>query len=412
MIARFLRQFLMGAGVWATASTVCAQAVLPSGGQVVSGQASIEANNGSMTVRQSTNQAIVNWDTFNVGRDQSVQFIAPSAQSTTFNRILDANPSQIMGRIQANGQLIFSNPQGVVFGATAQVDVGGLVVTVHNLSNEDFLSGRWHFTGGASGARVENSGRLQAELGGYIALLAPEVRNDGVVLAREGTVAMAAGEAVSLQFAGSRRLSVVVDAAVMNALVSNRHVIRADGGVVVLSARSANAILESVIQQSGEVTAQSLVNQNGRILLQGGERGVVAVEGQLKARGTEAGTRGGEILVTGDKVFVGTAAALDASGPTGGGEVLVGGGWQGQDPRINSANAVVVASGARLDASATEQGDGGTVVVWSDTANPQGVTRVAGDLRARGGPQGGDGGRIETSGANLDVQGVTGDASA
>ncbi|MFZ9765079.1 MAG: filamentous hemagglutinin N-terminal domain-containing protein, partial [Burkholderiaceae bacterium] len=179
MIARFLRQFLMGAGVWATASTVCAQAVLPSGGQVVSGQASIEANNGSMTVRQSTNQAIVNWDTFNVGRDQSVQFIAPSAQSTTFNRILDANPSQIMGRIQANGQLIFSNPQGVVFGATAQVDVGGLVVTVHNLSNEDFLSGRWHFTGGASGARVENSGRLQAELGGYIALLAPEVRNDG-----------------------------------------------------------------------------------------------------------------------------------------------------------------------------------------------------------------------------------------
>lgn len=216
MIARFLRQFLMGAGVWATASTVCAQAVLPSGGQVVSGQASIEANNGSMTVRQSTNQAIVNWDTFNVGRDQSVQFIAPSAQSTTFNRILDANPSQIMGRIQANGQLIFSNPQGVVFGATAQVDVGGLVVTVHNLSNEDFLSGRWHFTGGASGARVENSGRLQAELGGYIALLAPEVRNDGVVLAREGTVAMAAGEAVSLQFAGSRRLSVVVDAAVID----------------------------------------------------------------------------------------------------------------------------------------------------------------------------------------------------
>ncbi|CAM8629973.1 Filamentous haemagglutinin, N-terminal [Burkholderiales bacterium] len=410
--ARALRQLLLGTTVWMMTTAACAQAVLPSGGQVVSGQASIEANNGSMTVRQSTHQAIVNWDTFNVGRDQSVQFIAPSAQSTTFNRILDANPSQIMGRIQANGQLIFSNPQGVVFGATAQVDVGGLIVTVHNLSNEDFLAGRWHFTGGAAGARVENSGRLQAELGGHIALLAPEVRNDGVVLAREGTVAMAAGEAVTLQFAGSRRLSVVVDAAVMNALVSNRHVIRADGGVVVLSARSANAILESVIQQSGEVTAQSLVNQNGRIFLQGGERGVVGVEGQLNARGAEAGTRGGEILVTGDKVFVGAAAALEASGPAGGGEVLVGGGWQGQDPRINSANAVVVASGARLDASASEQGDGGTVVVWSDTANPQGVTRVAGDLRARGGPQGGDGGRIETSGANLDVQGVTGDASA
>ena len=309
-IARFLLQALLGVGVWTTVGAVWAQPVLPSGGQVVSGQASIESANGAMVVRQSTNQAIVNWDAFNVGRDQSVQFIAPNAQSTTFNRILDANPSQIMGRIQANGQLIFSNPQGVVFGATAQVDVGGLVVTVHNLSNDDFLAGRWHFTGGMPGARVENAGRLQAELGGYIALLAPEVRNDGVVLAREGSVAMAAGEAVTLQFAGSRRLSVVVNTAVMNALVSNRHVIRADGGVVVLSARSANAILESVIQQSGQATAQSLVNQNGRILLQGGERGVVAVEGQLNARGAEVGTRGGEILVTGDKVFVGADAAL------------------------------------------------------------------------------------------------------
>ena len=147
-IARFLRQALLGVGVWTTVGAVWAQPVLPSGGQVVSGQASIESANGAMVVRQSSNQAIVNWDAFNVGRDQSVQFIAPNAQSTTFNRILDANPSQIMGRIQANGQLIFSNPQGVVFGATAQVDVGGLVVTVHNLSNEDFLAGRWHFTGG------------------------------------------------------------------------------------------------------------------------------------------------------------------------------------------------------------------------------------------------------------------------
>ena len=224
---------------------------LPTGGQVVSGQASIESIGNSMTIHQSTEKAILNWSTFNVGRDQSVQFRTPGSSSSTFNRILDANPSQIMGRIQSNGQLIFSNPQGVVFGATAQVDVGGLVVTVHNLSNEDFLAGRWHFHNAATGKRIDNAGRLQAALGGYVALLAPEVRNDGIVLAQEGTVVLASGERISLQFAGSRQLSVIVDAPVMNALVANRHLVRADGGVVILSARSANAILESVIQQSG-----------------------------------------------------------------------------------------------------------------------------------------------------------------
>jgi len=258
------------------------------------------------------------------------------------------------------------------------------------------MAGKSTFEGdGRSGVSVVNQGQLNATLGGYIALLAPQVRNEGVVVAREGTVALAAGDKSVIEFSGTRMMSVLVDRAVMDALVENRQVIRADGGLVLLSARSANAILNSVITNSGTVQANTVVNKNGRIVLEGGEQGVVQVSGTLQASGVDAGTQGGSVVVTGDKVQIASGAQLDASGKAGGGSVLVGGGWQGQDPIIRQANAVVVESGARLDASAVDQGNGGTVVAWSNTQNANSVTRVSGELLARGGASGGDGGKIE-----------------
>jgi filamentous hemagglutinin family protein len=115
----------------------------------------------------------------------------PTPAAVTLNRVLDNNPSQIMGRIDAPGQVFIVNPNGVLFGATSQVDVGGLLVTTHGISNADFMAGKSTFEGNGQSASVINQGSLQASLGGYIALLAPQVRNEGVIIAREGTVAMA-----------------------------------------------------------------------------------------------------------------------------------------------------------------------------------------------------------------------------
>ena len=386
---------------------------LPTGGKVVAGQASLVQSGAALNVNQTSQRAAVDWNTFNVGKDAQVNFNQPSSSAVTLNRVLDTNASQIMGRISATGQVFLVNPNGVLFGPNSQVDVGGLVATTHNISNADFMAGKSTFEGdGRSGVSVVNQGQLNAALGGYIALLAPNVRNEGVVVAREGSVALAAGDKSVIEFSGARMTSVLVDRAVMDALVDNRQVVRADGGWVLLSARSANAILSSVITNSGTVQANTVVNKNGRIVLEGGDQGVVNVSGSLKATGADAGTQGGSVVVTGDKVQIASGAQLDASGKAGGGSVLVGGGWQGQDPSIRQANAVVVESGARLDASATDQGNGGTVVAWSNTQNTNSVTRVAGELLARGGPNGGDGGKIETSGHWLATDGVSGDAAA
>ena len=147
-------------------------------------------------------------------------------------------------------------------------------------------------------------------------------------------------------------------------------------------------------------------------MLEGGSQGVVEVGGTLQTSGLDAGMQGGTISATGDKVSVVSGALLDATGQAGGGNVLVGGGWQGGDPAIASANAVNIASGAVLNASAIQSGKGGTVVAWSDTQNIASVTKVQGTLLARGGLEGGDGGRIETSGRWLSTNGASGDASA
>ena len=396
----------------AQVSAPVASTQLPTGGKVMSGTTSIQSVGNVLNINQSSQRSAINWNTFNVGSGAKVNFIQPSASSVTLNRVLDTNGSQILGSINANGQVFISNPNGVLFGPNSQVNVGGLIATTQNISVDDFMAGKSTFEGTGAAGSVVNQGTLEAALGGYIALLAPSVRNEGVVLAREGTVAFAAGDKTVVQFNGPQLVTVMVDRPVLDALVENKQMVRADGGLVIFSARSANAVLSSVIRNTGAIQANTLVNRQGRIMLEGGTQGVVEVGGTLQASGVDTGTQGGTISVTGDKVSVVSGALLDATGQAGGGNVLIGGGWQGTDPTIQSANAVNIASGAVLNASAIQNGKGGTVVAWSDTQNITGVTKVQGTLIARGGALGGDGGRIETSGRWISTSGASGDASA
>lgn len=384
---------------------------LPQGGVVGSGTASIHTSPSSLTVNQSSQKAIINWQSFNVGKDASVQFNQPNRDAITFNRVLDVNPSQILGQIKANGQVFLSNANGVVFGSSAMVDVGGLAVTVHDIRDKDMLEGRFLFDSGSKAA-VINRGNLQSKLGGYIAMLAPEVRNEGVVFAKEGAVALASGREINLTLQGSQLVSINIAKPVMNALIENKHLIRADGGLVILSARSANAILESVITQSGEIKAPSIQNRNGRILLDAGERGSATINGRILANGTDKGSKGGRVVVTGEHVALTEQAKIFATGDAAGGEVLVGGSWQGQDSRIRQATTTTLAAGSQIDASAVQSGPGGTIAVWSNVKNPESKTTVAGHLKASGGQESGDGGRIETSGAHLEVNHAAIDASA
>jgi filamentous hemagglutinin family protein len=382
-------------------------AALPTGGQIVSGSGSISQNGAAMTVNQGSDKLIANWNSFNIGSQASVNFAQPGAASVALNRVLGSDPSYLFGHLTANGQVFLINPSGVIFGPSARVDVGGLVASTLGLGDQDFLSGSYRFANAGGAGSVLNQGRISGKV---VALLGPRVSNQGSIAAPGGTVALAAGDRVSLDFAGEGLLTANVQQAAVNALAENKGLIQADGGTVVMTAKSAGDLLATVVNNEGIIQAHGIVQRNGRILLDGGDTGVTRAAGTLDV--SNADGSGGRIVATGDKVLVDEGARLDATGKTGGGEIFVGGGWQGGDPSIRQATSTTVAATATLDASATGNGNGGTVVAWSDIHNPGSATRAWGTFLAKGGADGGNGGRIETSGHWLNAQGAKGSAIA
>jgi filamentous hemagglutinin family protein len=364
----------------------------PSGGEVTAGNGSISQSGGAVTIDQSSSRLAINWQRFEIGTDESVTFNQPSAQAIALNRILGQDPSVILGRLSANGQVFLLNPNGVLFGGGAQVDVGGIVASTLSLSNEDFLVGRYTFAGSDAGSAVVNRGAIDAAAGGYVAFIGPSVVNEGVIRAGGGTVALGAGDQVTLNVEGDRLVGFSVDKAALGALAANRQLIEADGGTVILSAQAKDALLSSVVNNDGIIEARSVSSVNGVIQLDGGGSGVVSVAGTLDASGTGPGEVGGQITVTGEKVALLDGARVDASGSSGGGTVLVGGGYQGSDPDVRNAARTFVGTSAEIRADALESGDGGRVIVWAD-----GDTRFRGAITATGGAAG-DGGFVEVSG--------------
>ncbi|XEG69687.1 YDG domain-containing protein [Pseudomonas sp. abacavir_1] len=366
---------------------------LPTGGSIVAGAGSISQSGAQMTIQQNSNRLVTNWNSFDVGADARVQFQQPGRDSVALNRVVGGgNASQILGKLDANGQVWLLNPNGVVIGQGAQVNVGGLVASSLNISDADFMAGKTRLAGGSGAGAVVNQGSIKTADGGVVALIGPQVRNSGSIETPSGSSVLAAGEQVSLDFTGDGLVSVNVDRGVLDALVRNDGRISADGGSVVLSTRSADAAISSVVNNSGVIEAHGLVARNGRILLDGdGDSGLTQVAGTLDASSSQGA--GGSLVVTGNRVELAQGARLDASGSSGGGDIKVGGGWQGQDASVRNAQQVSVASGAVLRADATVQGNGGQVVAWSDGDNS-----FAGSISVRGGAQGGDGGKAEVSG--------------
>src|SRR4051812_31819171 len=376
--------FSAGVGAQTASST------LPTGGQVAAGTATLTYSPNKLQIDQSSNKAILNWDSFSIGSSAWVNFSQPSASSVALNRVAGTNPSEIFGRLSSNGQVFLTNPNGVLFAPSASVDVGGLFATTLAIADKDFLAGRYNFYNAGGAGSVINQGVITAT--GYASLAGPQVKNDGIIIARAGTVALAAGDRVSLDMIGDGLIKVSVDQAALNASAINSGRIEADGGNVILTARSANALLDTVVNNSGVIRANSLVERNGEIVLDGGSAGVVANSGTLTVAGTQAGTTGGTVKVLGDKVGLFSGSHIDASGDAGGGTVLVGGNFHGAGLEQN-ASQTIVASNAAIHADAARSGNGGQVAVWSND-----TTQFFGTISARGGARSGDGGFVEVSG--------------
>lgn len=379
---------------------------LPTGGQIVGGQGSISTSGNQMTIHQQTQNMATNWYSFDIGKNNTVQFVQPNSSSVALNRVTGASGSQIMGTLKANGQVFILNPNGVLFGKNARVDVGGLVAATKNISTTDFMKGQYTLSGsGNPGAQVVNQGSLTTSKGGYIVLAGERVSNSGTVTTPSGKTILAAGKTVTLQLDNGGLTSVSVNGSVVNALVENQGLISATNGQVYLTAKGQDMLLNTVVNNSGTVEAKGLANRGGEIVLNGGDSGVVSQSGHLLAD-SQTG-QGGKITLEGQNIHLAGGSLTTATGKTGGGEVYVGGGWQGQDSHIKNASKVVMDKAATVDVSATENGNGGTAVLWSDD-----YTNFRGTVLAKGGAKSGDGGRVETSShRNLQASGAV-DASA
>jgi filamentous hemagglutinin family protein len=381
----------------------------PQGGTVQAGAATIQQSGPRTQITQTSHRAIIDWRAFGVGANEQVAFLQPSRQSATLNRVTGDQLSSILGRIDATGQVYLVNPHGIVIGNGAQINVGGLIASTANISNDNFMQGRLVFDQpGDPGARIVHQGTITAADSGLVALVAPSVQNDGVIQARLGKVAIGAGDTFTIDLQGDGLINLALSpqhreqlqATGGHPLISQSGRIEADGGqVVLITAPLAAAVLDEVINMGGSIRADSVAQQGGRILLFG-SGGKVNVDGTLSARGAEGGTQGGAIDVVGDVVQLAGSARADAGGQAGGGVIHVGGDWQGQGGTYR-AKETRVDAGAGLNADAGASGNGGEVVLWSD-----GNTAFAGQISARGGMASGNGGRVEVSGkGSLDFAG-------
>ena len=291
----------------------------PTGGAVTAGSASIAGGAGNMTINQTTQNVAINWQSFGINAGESVQFVQPGSTSVALNRVVGSDPSNIFGSLSSNGKVFLLNPNGVLFGQGASVNVGGLVASTLALSDANLMSGNYTFSGAGTGS-VVNQGTINAADGGFVTLLGATVSNQGVISAQLGSVALAAGNAVTLDIAGDKLLNVHVTQGAVNALVENGGMLRADGGQVLMTTQTAASLLSNAVNNTGVVQAQTLQNIDGTIKLLGGmDTGTMVVGGKLDASAPNGG-KGGFIETSAAQVHVApsvqvtTAAANGASG--------------------------------------------------------------------------------------------------
>ncbi|MDO8065521.1 YDG domain-containing protein [Janthinobacterium sp. SUN206] len=290
----------------------------PAGGTVAAGQATINGAPGNTVIQQGSQHAVINWASFNIGKGESVQFQQPNSNAVALNRVLGSDGTTILGKLSANGKVFIVNPNGVLFGHGASVNTAGLVASTLDISNADFMAGKYQFSGNGSG-KVLNQGNISAP-GGYVALLGANVSNEGTIQARLGSVALAAGRAITLDVAGDGLLNVAVDRGAVGALVNNGGLIQADGGSVVLTAQAAGDLLKTVVNNTGVIEAHSIDTRGGTIKLLGDmQSGTVNAAGTLDAS-APVGGNGGFIDTSAahvkidDALKVSTAATKGATG--------------------------------------------------------------------------------------------------
>ena len=291
---------------------------LPSLKTIDAGSVNVSTSNNSLNINQSSQQAIISWNSFNVGSSAKVNFNQPSASATTLNKIFDARPSQIFGQINANGKIILQNSAGIYFGPSSTLNVGSIVATTGTISNQDFLNNKFNFSRNNSKGNIVNEGSLKA-IDNFVALLAPNIRNEGLIFAEKGSIVLSTGDEVTLNFQNNGHISSIVSTpSSIDSLIQNNKAIEAPGGKIILSARAISDLVSGVINQNGTINSGSkanvVVNQGGKIFL---EASSIKMSSNSSTT-SKAKDIGGDISIIGKEISIDNNSVIDASGNSAG----------------------------------------------------------------------------------------------
>lgn len=288
---------------------------LPQGATVSKGIASISTNGAQMAITQSSDKASINWQSFNVGTSASVNIAQPSSTAVLLNRVVGNDPTQILGKLSANGQVILLNPNGILFGKDGSVTASAFTASTFGLSDADFMNGYYKYNRYGSTASVVNQGTIEVARGGYVALIGASVTNEGKIIAPQGDVVMAAGESVLLpeEFVApqpktsgntisvrmSKRVRLELDPAAINTAVRNTEsgVLVTEGGQVLLQAAAISTAVASVTHSGNidtsapQAGAATLIADNGSIKVDG------AITSNSSGNNSEQANRGGDIII-------------------------------------------------------------------------------------------------------------------
>lgn len=388
------KQFLYASTLASLLFLLRSVTALPQDPSVAVGSAEIHhADPHTMQIKTS-DKAILNYDNFNINKGEKVQFIQPSSSSCVLNRITGKNGSAILGNLESNGKVFLVNPNGIYFGKDATVNVGSLIASTLNISDHNFLNERYTFflEDKNKHAEIRNEGFLSASFEGAIVLIAQTVRNLGTIQVDHGSVAIASGELVTLDFLGDGLLNFSVEGNLKEVLIEQLGRINAEQGLVSMKTQVAKKAIQEIANRDGIERGEVFVERDGEIFLVDAssitakdieiQSTRLQIDGKLNAKNADG--FGGSILFTANTIEL-ENAILDASGPFGGGTITIGN---------KKTSNLQVSESATLLADATQKGNGGRIILWSEEK-----TLFDGKIFARGGPLGGDGGFVETSSA-------------
>lgn len=293
---------------------------LPSGGNVVGGSASFDYSTANeLHVHQSSDRAVIDWDSFNVGENALTQFHQNNASSIVVNRVTGSgDPTQILGSLKANGIVMVLDRDGVIFGEGSRVDVGGIVASTGTIDTAAFMdSGSVHLSDIDTGGSVINHGTISVADAGLAAFVAPTVTNNGIITARLGRVHLASGDAATLDLYGDGLVELAVADEKIDRVISNTGILSAEGGTILMTAATAKDVVNSVINLEGIASAASASVKGGKIIL-GADTITLAETATLDASSTA--DKGGEvILYANDEAHIaGTIRAAGSSEDNGG----------------------------------------------------------------------------------------------